>query len=176
MPTDIWPVTDRRPRRPLLAAASAAGGSVVGGILGVYGGFWLASRRIGSPRSENVVFRILEGLVEAVPYVWLGALLGAVLGWLVLPAVLGSVMKWPKIWLALGVQVIVGIAVWLTSAYIASVLDVGAISWVFVVLMIVGPPAAGRWFVDRGQPQIVPTDDVVRRTEHDPIRLNEDGP
>ena len=156
-------MADRRPHRPLLVGASAAVGVLVGGILGISGGFWLAARNPGSPGSESVVGHILERLVVAVPYVWLGALLGAVVGWMVLPALFGSAMKWPKVWLGLGVQVVVGLALWLTGAFFASVLDIGAIgSWVFVVLVVVGPPAAGRWFVDRRYPQTVPTDDVLQ--------------
>lgn len=161
MPTE--PMTERRPHRPLLAGASAALGALVGGVLGVYVGFWLAMQGSGPPGSEGAFLRLLEGLgelLEALPHILLGAVLGTVLGWLVLPALLGSVMKWPKVWLALGVQVVVGVAVWLTGAFIGSILDLGAIaSWAFVILVIMGPPAAGRWFVDRGHPQTVPTDD-----------------
>jgi hypothetical protein len=155
-------MTVRRLRRPLFAGLSAALGVLVGGgFLGLYGGSLLALQNFDSSGSENALLQLLELLVEAAPYVWLGALLGAVLGWLVLPSLLGSVMKWPKVWFAFGVQVVVGIALWLTGAFIASVLDVGAVgSWVFVLLVIMGPPAAGRWFVGRSHSQTVPTDDI----------------
>lgn len=163
MPTDIEPMTERRPHRPLLAGASAALGVLVGGVLGVSVGFWLATQGSRSPGSESASVRLLEGLGEllgALPHVLIGGFLGTFLGWLVLPLLLGSVMKWPKVWLALGVQVVVGIALWLTGAFIASVLDLGAIGWwAFVILVIMGPPAGGRWFVERGHPQTVPTDD-----------------
>lgn len=150
---------ERRTYRPLLAGASAALGVLGGGILGVYGGFWLASQRAGSPEWESTFLQILQGLFDALPYVLLGALLGAVLGWLIVPSLLGSVMKWPKVWLALGIQVVVVIALWLTGVLIGSVLDIGAIgAWVFVALVIMGPPTAGRWFVERSHPQTVPTD------------------
>ena len=159
-------MTERRPHRPLLAGASAVLGVLVGGILGVYVGFWLGSQRSGPPESESAFLRILEaleGLLEALPYVLFGALLGAVLGWLVLPSLIGFVMKWPKVWLALAVQVLAGIALWLTGALIGSVLDFGAIgSWAFVVLVIMGPPAAGRWLVERSRPQSVPPDDGLQ--------------
>lgn len=166
MPTDVEHMTERRPHRPLLAGASAALGVFVGGVLGVFIGFWLASQGSGSRGSEGVFLRILEGLGEllgAFPYALLGGALGAVLGWLVLPSLLGSVMKWPKVWLALGVQVVVGIALWLTVALIGSVVDIGAIgSWVFTVLVVMGPPAGGRWFVEQRHPKKVPTDDGPR--------------
>lgn len=146
-------MTDRQPHRPLLAGASAALGVLVGGFLGVYVGFWLASQRSGSQEWESAFLQFLQGLFDAFPYVLFGALLGAVLGWLVVPSLLGSVMKWPKVWLALGVQVVAGVAVWLAGAFVGSFLDLGAIgAWAFVVLVIVGPPAAGRWFVERSRP------------------------
>ena len=147
-------MTERRSHRPLLAGASAGLGVLVGGILGVYGGFWLASRNPGSRESESLVLQILEELVEAIPEVWFGALLGAPLGWLVLPVLLGSAMKWPKVSLGLGMQVVGGISLWLTGAFVMSVLDIGAIgAWPFVVLVILGPPAVGRWFVERNHRQ-----------------------
>lgn len=87
--------------------------------------------------------------------------MGALLGWIVAPPVVGFIAKWPKVWLALGVQVVAGIALWLTVGYLATVLDVGGIgAWLFVALVILGPPAAGRWFVERDQPQATPTEDV----------------
>lgn len=159
MPTDIWHENERRLQRSVVAGASAVLGVLVGGILGIYVGFWLASQRSGSPESEGVLLQALEGLFSAFPYILLGGVLGAVLGWLVLPSLLGSVMRWPKVWIALGVQVVVGIALWLIGAFIGSAFDIGAIGWwVFVVLVIVGPPAAGRWFVERSHSQTVPTD------------------
>jgi hypothetical protein len=70
-------------------------------------------------------------------------------------------MKWPKVWLGLGVQVVVGIALWLTAAFLGSFLDAGAIgAWVLVVLLVLGPPTAGRWFVDRRHLQTVQTDEM----------------
>ena len=150
-------MTEKRHHRALLAGASAVLGVLVGGFLGMYVGLWLASQSFTSPALD-----ILEGLsrlLEALPYVLFGAFLGAVVGWLVLPSLLGAVVKWQRVWLAFGVQVVVGIALWLTGAFIGSVLDIGAIgAWVFVVLVIMGPPAAGRWFVERGHSQTVPTD------------------
>lgn len=163
LPTDTQQMTDRRPHRPLVAVASAAVGALVGGILGIQGGFWLASRHSNGPASGFSLFGILKVLTEALPYVWLGGLLGAALGWLVLPALLGTSMRWPKLWLGLGVQVVLGVALWLTGAFIASFLDTGAIaSWLFVLLAVTGPPATGRWFADRRVQQTVPTDEVSR--------------
>lgn len=150
----------RRTYRPVLAGASAALGVLTGGFLGVYLGFWLASQRSGSPEWESTFLQILQGLFDALPHVLFGALLGAVLGWLVVPSLLGSVKKWPKVWLAVGVQVVIGIALWLIGAFIGSDLDMGPIgAWAFVILVIMGPPAAGRWLVERRHPQTVPTDD-----------------
>jgi hypothetical protein len=124
-------------------------------------GFWLSSQLADSSQFDNAFFQVLEGFGRAVPYVWTGALFGALLGWIVAPAVVGLITKWPKVWLALGVQVVAGIALWLTVAFLATVLDVGVIgAWLFVALVTLGPPAAGRWFVERDQPQATPTDDV----------------
>jgi hypothetical protein len=159
-------MTERRLHRPLLVSASAALGVLVGGVCGVYGGFWLGLQGSDPPESESAfdaTLEALERLVEAIPSIWLGALVGAILGWLVTPSLVGFVMKWPKVWLVLALQVLAGIALWLTAALIGSVLDFGAIgAWAFVVLMITGPSATGRWLIERRRPDTVPRDDGLQ--------------
>lgn len=161
-------MTVGRSRRPLIAGAFAGVGVLLGGLLGFFGGWWLSSLSSGSPDSESVFTQFAEGLVGAVPYLWLGTLVGAALGWLIAPPLIGSLRAWPKVWSALGVQVVAGIALWLALAFIASTLDIGAIgAWTFVFLVIIGPPAAGRWLADRGRPEGIQTRDV-QQSDLDP--------
>lgn len=154
-------MTSDRRQRPLLAGVSAAIGVLAGGLLGILIGFWLSSQFADSSQFDNAFSQVLEAFGRAIPYLWAGALLGALLGWIAAPLVVGLIAKWPKVWLALGVQVVTGIASWLAVAFLATVLDVGVIgAWLFVALVILGPPAAGRRFVERDQSQPTPTDDV----------------
>jgi hypothetical protein len=153
-------MTVRSRRRTLLAGGSAALGVLVGGFLGVNAGLWLSSQVSDAPASDNLIAQGLEVLVEVTPYAWAGALIGALLGWLVAPFLVGIATKWPKIWLALGVQIVVGVAAWVAVAFIATVADVGIGALLLVGVVILGPPAVGRWFVEHKNPRAIPTDDV----------------
>lgn len=144
------------PHRPLLAGGSAALGVLVGGFLGLNFGLWFSDLS-GSPGSDSTFFEALGELFEVISYVWAGTLIGALLCWLATPLLLGLAKKWPKNWLALGVQVVVGIALWLIIAFMATALDLGGIGLLLVGLVILGSPAAGRWFVERSYSQAIPT-------------------